>query len=72
MKTKTIDDLIREVKGDGHSGCGRTIDEICVGFLRYEAVRKLHPKQFADLCARNLNGFQFDDLVDELVLKNEK
>jgi hypothetical protein len=33
---------------------------------RYETVRKLTPRQFADLYQRNLNGEgTFDDIVDK-------
>lgn len=36
--------------------------------LRYEALRKLTPRQFMQLWDRNLKGERFDDLVDELVI----
>lgn len=43
---------------------------IAIGYLRYEAIRKLHPKAFADIHARNLReDITFDRLVDELILK---
>lgn len=38
--------------------------------LRYEALRKLTPRQFMQLWDRNLKGERFDDLVDELVTQN--
>ena len=38
-----------------------------LGYSRYEKLRKLSPRQFADLYQRNLNGEgHFDDLVDKL------
>ena len=38
-----------------------------LGYSRYEKLRKLSPRQFADLYQRNLNGEgRFDDLVDKL------
>jgi len=42
-------------------------DTLALGFLRYEAIRKLSPRQFAELHARNLKGVHFDSLIDELV-----
>ena len=41
---------------------------LTLGYLRYEALRKLHPRQFAMLHSRNLQGERFDDMVDDLVL----
>ena len=38
-----------------------------IGYLRYEALRKLNVRQFAELFARNIRGELFDTLVDELV-----
>lgn len=45
-----------------------TPEELALGWLRYEAVRKLNARQFAELCQRNLGGKSFDDLVTEAVL----
>lgn len=45
------------------------IDTMALGYLRYEALRKLNPRDFVDLRARNLHGENFDEMVDELVLK---
>lgn len=45
------------------------------GWLRYEALRKLSPTQFAELHRKNIQGnddgskVTFDELVDELVVK---
>lgn len=44
--------------------------ELALGFLRYEALRKLHPRQFSELHARNLAGENFDDMVTKLVFQN--
>lgn len=46
---------------------GYSSDELAIGWLRYEALRKLTPSKFADLHKRNINGERFDDMVDELV-----
>lgn len=41
--------------------------ELATGFIRYEALRKLNSRQFAELSRRNLAGEPFDDLVDGLI-----
>lgn len=46
----------------------RQPDEIALGYLRYEALRKINGFQFTTLRGRNLNGENFDGMVDELVL----
>jgi hypothetical protein len=46
----------------------RTPEELALGWLRYEAVRKMNPRQFGEMCKRNLGGEFFDDLVTEAVL----
>lgn len=44
------------------------IQELALGFLRYEALRKLHPSRYEELHKRNVKGERFDDMVDDLVL----
>jgi hypothetical protein len=44
-----------------------TAPELAIGFMRYEAVRKLTPGQFADLRHRAAQGGNFDAMVDKLV-----
>lgn len=46
------------------------IRELALGFLRYEKIRKLNPRQFTELCKRNLKGEYFDNMVDELILND--
>ena len=41
--------------------------ELAIGFIRYEALRKLNARQFAELSARNRQGERFDDMVDGLI-----
>lgn len=44
-----------------------------LGWLRYEKLRKLSPRQFADLHARNIAGeAAFDDLVDALPMPSTR
>ena len=45
-----------------------TPEELALGWLRYEAVRKMNPRQFGEMCKRNLGGEFFDDIVTEAVL----
>lgn len=42
-------------------------DELTINHLRYQALRRLSPQQYAELHKRNLAGERFDDMVDELV-----
>jgi len=40
---------------------------------RYETIRKLTPRQYAEIWRRNLNGENFDDMIDALAaMPNEK
>lgn len=50
------------VTGESH-----TREHLALGYLRYEAVRKLTPGKYAELCERNLVGERFDELVDGLI-----
>lgn len=45
-----------------------TPEELALGWLRYEAVRKMSPRQFGEVHKRNLSGEFFDDIVTEAVL----
>ena len=47
------------------------IDTMARGYLRYEALRKLNGLEYAQLVRRNLNGENFDGIVDELILKGK-
>ena len=47
--------------------CYIPYDDVCHGFLRYEALRKLNIVEFAALYTRNLAGENFDSMVDELI-----
>lgn len=53
-------------------GCANLMREAAQGNARYEVLRVMNPKEFAELWARSLLGERFDDMVDELVkAKNE-
>lgn len=46
-------------------------EELALGFLRYESLRRLNARQYTELCQTNLKGDKkFDELVDELVIKD--
>ena len=43
----------------------KTPEELALGFLRYETVRRMLPQTFGELHKRNISGKGlFDDLVD--------
>ena len=42
-------------------------EDLALGFIRYEVVRRMNPRSFADLVRGNVMGKRFDDLVDEAV-----
>lgn len=50
----------------------RTSSELALGYLRYEALRNLNARELGDLHKRNMSGENFDDLVDELIVKGAK
>lgn len=43
--------------------------ELALGWLRYECVRKMNARQFAELCELNLKGANFDELVDNAIIE---
>ena len=44
-----------------------TVVELALGWLRYEKLRRLSPREYGELCKKNLLGCErFDDLVDQL------
>ena len=47
------------------------VEDLAIGFLRYEALRRMNPRQFSEFHARNLKGERFDDIVTEELLKRK-
>lgn len=45
---------------------------LALGWLRYEALRRLNRRESDDLQARSIAGENFDDMVDDLIAKNPK
>jgi hypothetical protein len=50
---------------------GKDLRVLAIGFIRYEAVRKMSPRVFTELCRRNLEGLAFDDLIDALTAEDK-
>lgn len=50
--------------------CAHGMREAAIGLARYEALRICNANQFCELFYRNIQGENFDDMVDELVEKN--
>lgn len=44
--------------------------QLAIGYLRYEALRKLNPIQYFELWYKNLKGENFDEMVDKIIMKN--
>jgi len=44
-----------------------SIKELAIGFVRYEAARRMNPQAFNDIYAASLSGKPFDELVDESI-----
>lgn len=42
-------------------------NELALGFIRYEALRRLNPRQYAELERLNRTGNNFDGMVDRLI-----
>ncbi len=43
------------------------IETLALGYIRYEKLRFLYARQWAELIQKNLTGlYDFDDLVDQL------
>ena len=64
MNTNIIETLVAEAMTE------RDPKELALGFLRYEALRKLAPYSYLELCRKNIReGHRFDDMVDQLLTK---
>ena len=46
----------------------REPEELALGWLRYEALRRVNPRVFAEINRRNLEGEPFDDIVTKSLL----
>lgn len=59
--TNDVKNLVRLVISN------HTSEELALGYLRYEAIRRLSPRTFGELYKLNLSGHCFDDLVDDVL-----
>jgi len=62
---KTIEQLIAETIAD------RTSEQLALGWLRYEELRRFSVAAYQCLVARNLDGENFDEMVTIELLKRE-
>ena len=59
IKARSLEQLV-EMTCENHSKY-----ELAQGYLRYEVLRRLSPKSFAEIYDSNLRfGFTFDNLID--------
>ena len=51
----------------------RSYTECALGFVLYEFVRRLRPKQFERIWQRNISeNKSFDDIIDEMIEREAK
>ncbi len=62
---KTLDQLVADTIAD------RTPEELALGWLRYEELRRFSVAAYQCLTARNLDGENFDEMVTTELLKRE-
>ena len=62
---KTLDKLITETIAD------RTPEQLALGWLRYEELRRFSVAAYQCLTDRNLRGENFDEMVTNELLKRE-
>ena len=44
--------------------------QLALGWIRYEKLRRLSPREYGELCNKNMTlAIPFDDLVDRMDLK---
>lgn len=61
-KNDSLDRLVRLCVAN------HTPEEMALGWLRYECVRKMNARQFGEICKWNLSGEFFDDLITSAML----
>jgi len=62
---KTINEIITDTIAD------RTPEQLALGWLRYEELRRFSVAAFQCLVARNLEGENFDEIVTAEMLKRK-
>lgn len=62
----------REVAAESYGKPWPDFETLISSHRRYEALRTLNPRQFADLYAKNLEtGTPFDELVDQIIKESK-
>ena len=46
-----------------------TLNDLALGWLRYETLRRFNSAKYAEIQKRNLNGENFDRMIDDELLK---
>jgi hypothetical protein len=64
-KMKTLDQLITDTIAD------RTTEQLALGWLRYEELRRFSVAAYQCLISRNLDGENFDEMVTVELLKRK-
>jgi hypothetical protein len=64
-KMKTLEQLITDTIAD------RTIEQLALGWLRYEELRRFSVAAYQCLVSRNLEGENFDEMVTAEMLKRK-
>ncbi len=62
---KTLEQLITDTIAD------RTIEQLALGWLRYEELRRFSVAAYQCLVSRNLEGENFDEMVTAEMLKRK-
>jgi hypothetical protein len=62
---KTLDQLIAETIAD------RTPEQLALGWLRYEELRRFSTAAYQCLVSRNLEGENFDEILTNELIKRE-
>ena len=63
---KSLHEIIEEI------GAYKYKEEIILGYLRYESLRKLSPMEYTALYQRNLHGENFDEMVTKIVIEDNQ
>ena len=69
---KTINNIIKKYVYETYGRDCHIERELVLSHLRYETLRILTSRQYEELYERSLKGENFDGMVDELIIKNNK
>lgn len=63
-KKHVMETLLKKIRTE------RQIDDLTIGYLRYECLRKRNLNDLKQITKRNMKGELFDDIIDEYVIKD--